>query len=140
MDLPRADDLLGRRRIVVADEDPRIVAFIVRTLRQDDHAVFHVHDGLRATELAFALDRVDLVITDTRVNGLPGVELVYLLRTRLLNLPILYIANIDRSTPAIEEKLPRNVPILREPFTPEQLRELVNTLLSPKPSLLAPPV
>jgi hypothetical protein len=49
----------------------------------------------------------------------------------------MYIANIDRSTtPAIEAKLPRDVPILREPFTAEQLRALVGELLARTPSLL----
>ena len=129
---PTADDLMGRRRILVADEDPKVVAFIVDTLREDGFAVFHAYDGLSATELAFSIDEVHLVITNTRVGGVPGIDLVYLLRTRLPNLPILYLANIDRSTPAIEDRLPRNVPILREPFTADQLREVVGSLLAGK--------
>ena len=136
MSTPTSADPIGRRRILVADEDPKVVAFIVQTLRQDGHAVFHAHDGLSATELAFAIDEVHLVITNTRVSGTPGIELVYLLRSRLPNLPVMYIANIDRSTPAIEAKLPRDVPILREPFTADQLRELVGSLLTGKPGLL----
>jgi len=60
---------------------------------------------------------------------------VYLLRKRLPDLPMLYIANIDRSTPAIEAKLPRNVPIIREPFTAADLRAVVGPLLTPKPTL-----
>jgi two-component system OmpR family response regulator len=130
-----ADDVAGRRRIVVADEDPGVVRFIVQTLRQDRHAVFHAYDGLSAIELAFALTEVHLVITNTRVDGLPGVELIYTVRARLPDLPILYLANIDRSTPAIEAKLPRNVPVLREPFTADELRTLVDSLLAGKPAL-----
>lgn len=136
MGSPTAADMISRRRILVADEDPKVVEFIIQTLREDGHAVFHAHDGLSATELAFALDETHLVITNTKVSGMPGVELVHLLRTRLPDLPIVYLANIDRSTPAIEAKLPRDVPILREPFTAEQLRELVASLLSGKPGLL----
>src|SRR5918911_1100965 len=123
----------GRRRILVADEDPKVVEFIIETLREDGHAVFHAYDGLSATELAFALDEVHLVITNTRVSGVPGIELTYELRTNLPDLPILYIANFDRSTPAIEAKLPRDVPILREPFTAEELRGLVGMLLAGTP-------
>jgi hypothetical protein len=91
---------------------------------------------LSATELTFAIDKVHLVITNTKVSGSPGLELVNLLRDRLPALPILYIANIDRSTPGIEARLPRNVPILREPFTAEQLRTLVTSLLAGEPDLL----
>lgn len=130
MGSPSAADLASRRRVVVAEEDPKVIGFIVETLREDGFAVFHAYDGLSATELAFALDAVHMVITNTRVGGLPGVELVYLLRTRLPNLPVLYIANIDRSTPAIESKLPRDVPILREPFTANDVRSMVGPLLT----------
>jgi DNA-binding response OmpR family regulator len=133
MQSPHSADLTGRRRILVADEDHKVVAFIMETLREDGHAVFHAYDGLSAAELAFSLDEVHLVITNTRVSGMLGVELIYQLRAKLPNVPIMYIANIDRSTPAIEDRLPRDVPIIREPFTAEQLRAVVGTLLAGKP-------
>jgi DNA-binding NtrC family response regulator len=118
------------RRIIVADEDPKVVAFILKTLREDGHAVFHAYDGLAAMELIFASERIDLVITDTRVAGLPGIQLVHEIRRNRPDLPMLYIANIDRSTPAIESKLPRDVPILREPFTANDVRSMVGPLLT----------
>jgi DNA-binding NtrC family response regulator len=122
--------LAGRgRRILVADEDPQVVAFIIRTLRADGHAVFQAYAGLSATELAFAIDECHLVITNSRVGGLAGIDLVYELRARLPELPIVYLANLDRSTPAIEAQLPNDVPIIREPFTAEELRDVVNRWL-----------
>jgi DNA-binding response OmpR family regulator len=65
------------RHIIVADEDPVVVAFIIRLLRQDSHAVFHAYDALSATQLASALDGTcDLVISNTKVVGADGVELI----------------------------------------------------------------
>jgi DNA-binding response OmpR family regulator len=137
MSSPAPADLRGRRRILVADEDPKVVAFIIATLREDNHTLFHAYDGLSAVELAVTLgDAVHLVISNTRVLGLPGIELIYKLRSEMPSVPIMYIANIDRSTPAIEAKLPRDVPILREPFTAEQLRAMVNRLLTGIPAPL----
>jgi two-component system, OmpR family, response regulator len=136
MSSPVPVELPGQRRILVADEDPKVVAFIIQTLREDGHAVFHAYDGLSAVELALSLGtECHLVITNTRVDGMPGVELVYQLRTQMPSLPMMYIANIDRSTPAIEGKLPRNVPIIREPFTADELRAMVGPLLAVKPEL-----
>jgi DNA-binding response OmpR family regulator len=127
---PDSGDSTSRRHILVCDEDPQIVDYIITTLRDDGHAVFHAYDGLSATELALALGtKVHLIISNTKVSGMPGIELIYLLRSRMPNLPILYIANIDRSTPEMESKLPRDVPIIREPFTPDELRSMVNALL-----------
>lgn len=132
MRYPTAAEIAGRRRIIVADEDPAMVSFIIEVLRQDGCAVFHAYDGLSATELAFAIDDVDLVITNTRVNGVPGVALIHTLRERRPELPILYIANNGRSTPAMEAQLPANVPILRDPFSAQQLRAVVGQLISGK--------
>jgi two-component system, OmpR family, response regulator len=115
--------------ILVADEDPSVVAFVIHTLRRDGHAVFHAYDGRSAVQLAFALHRCDLIISNTKVNGMPGIELIKELRMHRPTQAILYIANIGRSTPEIERELPRDVPILREPFTAEELKRAVTDLL-----------
>ncbi len=117
------------RYVLVADEDPSIVAFVIRTLRNDGHAVFHAHDGRSAVELVYALRKCDLVISNTMVDGMPGIELIRQLRHDRPTQPIAYIANIGRSTPEIEAQLPPGVPIIREPFTADELRKAVAPLL-----------
>jgi DNA-binding response OmpR family regulator len=116
-------------RILVADEDPDIVAFVMQTLRNDGHALFHAVDGLSAVQLAFALDQCHLVISNTRVGGVAGLQLISQLRHQQPTLPILYLANSGRSTPEIETGLPPNVRILREPFTADELRAAVSAVL-----------
>ncbi|HEY7615111.1 MAG TPA: response regulator [Gemmatimonadales bacterium] len=117
------------RHIIVADEDPKMVDFVITTLRGDGHAVFHAYDVLSATQLAMALESCDLVISNTKVAGAQGVELIQYLRLRKPDLPIIYLANKSRSTPEVEAHLPQNVPILREPFTVETLRNTVAAML-----------
>ena len=123
---------ISGRHIVVADEDPKVVAFVIRTLREDGHAVFHAYDVLAAAQLAFALEPCHLVISDTHVEGADGIELIHYLRKRRPDLPIIYLANIDRSTPEAEAQLPADVPILREPFTAQGLRAAVAEQLDGK--------
>ena len=118
------------RHIIVADEDPKMVEFVIRTLREDGHAVFHAYDVLSATQLALGLEACDLVISNTKVEGADGVELMLYLRKRQPDLPIIYLANIGRSTPEAEAQLPRDIPILREPFTAENLRGTVDAMLA----------
>lgn len=119
------------RHIIVADEDPVVVAFIIQLLRQDGHAVFQAYDAMSATQLASALgDLCDLLITNTKVVGADGVDLIRQLRGKVPRLPMLYIANSGGSTPELEAKLPTGIPILREPFTAEQLRAAVEPLLN----------
>ena len=117
------------RHILVAHEDPSVVALVTQTLRDDGHAVFHAYDGLSAVELAFALDECHLVVSNTRVHGVAGIDLIRQLRHQQPTLPVMYLANAGRSTPEIESRLPPDVPILREPFTAEELRVAVAELL-----------
>jgi CheY-like chemotaxis protein len=61
---------------------------------------------------------------------MPGVELIHQLRKRLPNLPILYLANVGRASSDLEAQLPADVPVLREPFTAEELRAAVRPFIS----------
>jgi DNA-binding response OmpR family regulator len=125
---PRPSGFVGRY-IVVADEDKAVVGLVIETLLADGHAVFYAYDGVSAIQLALGLKVCDLVISNTRVGGVAGIDLIHELRVRLPMLAILYLANTGRSTPDVETRLPRNVPILREPFTRDQLRAAVRYLL-----------
>jgi DNA-binding response OmpR family regulator len=123
--LPRATG----RRIIVADEDRDAVATIVRTLREDGHIVFQAYDVLSAVQLAVELPTCDLVISNTKVEGIDGVGLILRLRKDRPNVPVIYLANTGRSTPEVEATLPPDVPIIREPFTAAKLRAVVNARL-----------
>lgn len=119
----------GESYIVVADEDRTIANFVIETLEAAGHSVFWAYDGVSATELALGLKSCDLVISNSRVGGRAGVDLITDLRERLPWLSILYLANDGRSTPDLERKLPADVPILREPFTSAALLSAVRPLL-----------
>jgi CheY-like chemotaxis protein len=82
---------------VVADEDQAVAGLVIETLLDDGHAVFQAYDGLSAVELALGLKVCDLVISNTRVGGVAGLELIHELRAQLPDLPIVYLANQGRS-------------------------------------------
>jgi hypothetical protein len=62
------------------------------------------------------------------VDGLPGIELIRVLRTHLPSLPIINMS-INRSTLRHEAQLPEDVPIARAPFTADELRDQVAAML-----------
>jgi two-component system OmpR family response regulator len=117
------------RNIVVADEDKVIAGLVIETLLNDGHAVFHAYDGLSATQLALGLKVCDLVISNTRVGGMDGLDLIHELRECLPKVAILYLANKGRATVEVDAQLPWDVAILREPFTADELRSAVRPLL-----------
>jgi CheY-like chemotaxis protein len=101
---------------------------MVRTLRSADHCVFQAYDGQAAFELTLGLRNIDLLITNTRMPGMNGPELIRYVREELPTLPILYIQNQEQA-PEVPAGLPGDVPVLREPFTAEQLLAAVRPLL-----------
>jgi len=120
------------RYIVVADENRAVVSLVIETLLRDGHAVFQAYDGLSAVQLALNLKVCDLVLTNTRVGGVPGIDLIQELREHAPDLAILYMANRETSSPELEAQLPADVRILREPFTADELRTAVRPFLLPR--------
>jgi hypothetical protein len=69
------------------------------------------------------------VISNSRVGGKLGVELIHELHTMLPWVSVLYLANGGGTKAEVERGLPPGVRILREPFSVSELREAVGALL-----------
>jgi len=111
-------------RIVATDDDPKLLAKVTYALRDAGHIVYAAYNGHTAYQLACSTSELDLLITNTRVQGLDAVELIQRVHEQRPGLPILHIG----------KALPLggfwdNVPTLREPVTPESLLLAVAGLL-----------
>jgi DNA-binding response OmpR family regulator len=62
-------------RVLVVDDEPRIVSFISRALSAEGLGVDSAHDGLRALELARSR-RYELVVLDLLLPGLDGISVL----------------------------------------------------------------
>jgi DNA-binding response OmpR family regulator len=113
-------------RIVLTDDDPRLMTSLVTTLRSSGHCVFAAYDGESACELALAIPSVDLLITNSRIGTVSGRELIRLVRSDKPGLPVLHIGE---PLPNFDGLLD-DVPSLREPFTAKQLLATVRGLLT----------
>jgi two-component system cell cycle sensor histidine kinase/response regulator CckA len=122
---PSTADQPRSMRVVVSDDDPRLRALLASTLRRAGHAVFEAHNGLAACELATFIPDVDLLVTNTRLSGLDAPEVIRRVREQKPWLAVLHVGDPlpDRTGPL------RDVPTLREPFTPEQLFAAIAAVL-----------
>jgi CheY-like chemotaxis protein len=118
----------GGPHIVIADEVPQLLDFMVRTLRHADYCVFQAYDGLSAYELTLGLRVVDLLISNTKMPGLSGAQLIRQVRQQLPALPIIYVRNRGDGGPPMTD-FPPDVVTLEDPFTQEQLLAAVGRLL-----------
>ncbi len=117
-------------RILVVDDEPAVREMVTRALRDDGHEVVSVADGRVALGRASQGD-IDLVITNSRMPGMSGAELIAILSDRFPGLPLLHIDDPSQTT-SREHRVPDDVVTLNEPFSPTSLRVTVEGLLARK--------
>ena len=86
-----------KRRVLVVDDDQKVLELLVELLDEEGYAVTAAKDGGRALELALSCDP-DLVISDVVMPVLNGIELCRRLKldVRTANIPVLLLSGIRR--------------------------------------------
>jgi two-component system cell cycle sensor histidine kinase/response regulator CckA len=116
----------SKKCILIADDDPDVLGLLAETLILDGFEVLRAGDGKEALRIARKYEaEIALLITDVQMPLTDGFDL----QERLLQ------ERPETKLLVISGALPRTVkgrdfPLLKKPFTPEQLRETVNRLLS----------
>ena len=82
-----------RSRILVVDDDQKVLDFVVELLEQEGYKVKGVTDGSQALDLAMS-DAVDLIVSDVVMPGLNGIELCRRLKQhpKTENTPVLLMS------------------------------------------------
>jgi PAS domain S-box-containing protein len=90
---------LKPRRVLIADDDERVLSLLVELLEQEGYEVFAAQDGGTALELALATD-LDLVVSDVVMPVLDGIELCRRLKKHVdtARVPVLLISGLRRSS------------------------------------------
>lgn len=124
-------------RVLIADDDDEMRALLAQALRDDGYEVREAADGFQAL-LGIGLGQsdelagVDLIITDLRMPGLTGAELLAGLRALSWNVPLLLIsAFLDEET-ARDALQNGAVAVLSKPFSLAELRAAVHRAAPPR--------
>jgi DNA-binding response OmpR family regulator len=81
----------GDMRILVIEDDKKIASFVINGLKQNGFAVDHAANGDDGLALAAAAP-FDAAIVDIMLPSLDGLSLVRQLRSRNVNLPVLFLS------------------------------------------------
>lgn len=127
--------------IGVLDDNATILSFLETTLEMDGHTVYSYTDGesmLRALPVQSGVPLpYDLVVLDLLLQGrMSGADVFVALRKRFAfwELPIIVITAVSESTlQQFRLILPDDVPLLRKPFTPRELRHLIDSITGNNP-------
>ena len=119
--------------ILVVDDSAMVRKVLIRTLKLADiplNEVMQAENGCQALEL-LAEHWIDLVLTDIHMPEMDGVEMIRQLAEDdvLVSLPVVVVST-EGSESVIEELRQKGVrEFVRKPFTPESLKEIVETCL-----------
>jgi two-component system, NtrC family, response regulator HydG len=117
-----------RERILVVDDDPNTLELIQRNLTSEGYTVFTapgVPDAIRLLETT----PVDLVITDLKMPGVSGMDLVRHVRENLRDTEAMMITGYPSVGGAVEAVKSGAEEYLSKPFTDEELSAAVRRAL-----------
>jgi two-component system, response regulator, stage 0 sporulation protein F len=139
------DRLVGgrRARIMLAEDDEEMRTLLVERLTRDGYEVIAAQNGLQMIEeirmLLFRGDPmpVDLIVSDERMPGMPGLEFLSILRQAEWPTPFILITGFgDESTHERALRMGASA-VFDKPFDIDELRRTVLAVLLGDGSVLA---
>ena len=117
-------------RVLLADDDPQIRAFLQASLRARQYLVDLASDGVEALYVVERLGAtVNLLITDIKMPRMDGVSLARAVAQILPRLPVLFISGWADPLEEPEWQKPQYA-FLRKPFLPKALVSCIEELLA----------
>ncbi len=121
----------GGARILVAEDDPGIRAFIEEVLTGAGYQVVTARNGRKALEVfRGAREDFDLVLTDVLMPELSGIELAREIHQTDPDSPVLFISGYTDESPIYRLGVEPGVRLIQKPFTPDQLLREVRRVMS----------
>jgi two-component system cell cycle response regulator CpdR len=116
-------------RILLADDDEQMLAFLARGLRRAGHTVDAVGDGETALERSRDA-KYDLLLADVVMPGIDGIELARRMAVRQPGIRVMFITGFAAVTLQDDGAAPYRPRILAKPFHLRHLIAEIDALLS----------
>ena len=117
----------GKQRVLLIDDEERIVNFLALKLKVSGYEVVCAAEGEKGLELAKTTEP-DIILLDIIMPGIDGLEVLRRLR-RFSNMPVIVISAKEHISEDVLE-LGANG-FMSKPFNPDDLISKVKTLLQP---------
>jgi two-component system chemotaxis response regulator CheY len=123
-------------RLLIVEDSPLVRKMYGLAFSKREHELTAVEDGLRALDvLAEFPRRYDLILLDLRMPDMDGVEFIRAVRknSALDRIPIvLTTAEPEESVLMIQARALGVAAVVRKPWKPQDLRDLVQTVVQRK--------
>jgi two-component system response regulator HydG len=116
------------RTLLVADDDPGLRESLERTLSREGYRVLLAPDGQAALERLQA-GGVDLIVTDLKMPGLTGLELLRAAKAIAPDIDVILLTAFGTVEEAVKAMKDGAYDFLTKPFRREQLIKLIDKAL-----------
>lgn len=126
--------MANKKKILVVDDDISCLGLLKRILK---HEKFEVYDALSGEEALDILENqtVDLVISDLRMPGMSGVELLDELREWDGEIPVIFVSGWGKEKDWLQAVRANASALIEKPFHKDVLLKAVHTALQEKEAL-----
>jgi two-component system cell cycle sensor histidine kinase/response regulator CckA len=130
-----AEEPKSRPAILVVDDDPDVLMFIVSTLRRHGYTVFGAQSGREAMSVLMQQKHlIGIVLTDVVMPSLNGPELAERLVAVNPGLTVLYMSGYREEHLARFGTLLNDCNVLSKPFTPQELLGAIHKCMGGPPA------
>jgi len=126
MTLPRVNQK-ETKRILVVDDEPRMIGFIRKNLELEGHQVIEAHSGLEALE-AIRTKLPDLVLLDVMMPELDGFETLRMLR-EFSSIPVIMLTAKGEENDKVYGLELGADDYITKPFSPRELTSRIKAVL-----------
>ncbi len=112
------------RRILVVDDEPMVAIMLEDALNESGYQVVGPVENLRSAVHLAGSERIDAAIVDINIDGQASDDVADRLMSR--GIPFLFVSGYARTTGLRYS----DVPLLRKPFSVEDLQTALDTLLT----------
>jgi response regulator RpfG family c-di-GMP phosphodiesterase len=117
-----------RKKVLIVDDEPSICDILEKFLSKKGYDVLRATDGASAIEI-IKNDMVDIVVSDIKMPGMSGVELLQKIREYNRALPVLITTGFPTLDTAIEALKLGAYDYLTKPFHLEEIAEKIRRAL-----------
>ncbi|MBI5018532.1 MAG: sigma-54-dependent Fis family transcriptional regulator [Deltaproteobacteria bacterium] len=126
---------MEKRKILIVDDEAVVREGSRRIFSGDLYQVETAANGYAALELLDAID-FDVVVTDLKMPGMGGLEVLKAIREKQPDLPVVVITGYSTVDNAVEVMKSGAFDYISKPFTPDQLKEKVGRALEHRSLLI----
>ena len=127
----------GKRRILIVDDEPAVLALLRRILSTEDAEILAVRSGAQALEIA-RQTRLDLVILDVRLPDVSGLEVLKRVRRIDEFVPVIMVTSYGSAKTVRASMRLGAFDYLTKPFDNQEVGRIAREAMTSRAHRLVP--